>query len=302
MLRKPISLSIVTPTLNRLAMLQEAVGSVRAQRYPHVQHIIVDGGSTDGTRSWVEAQRDLEFLPPPDRGVYDAMNKGIATATGDFIGLLNSDDVYETGAFEAVAETITTTLGTDVVAGHSKLVDGDKIVARYETRAELLPDTREVLIGRCLPNPRFYRRALMQRIGPIDQRLGLVADRDYLVRLIEAKAVTVPLAAPLYVYRRHEGSLTFDADLKFSLRLRREMVALGRRWRDDATASSQTRAAGRELEGRQRLLLAVGALRSARLSDAAAHVFVDDGRGSTRPATAIAYAVLAAFTNTRSRR
>jgi glycosyltransferase involved in cell wall biosynthesis len=84
-------------------MLKEAVESVRAQGYPCVEHLIVDGGSTDGTGDWVAAQVDLTLLPGPDRGVYDAMNKGISAARGEIIGLLNSDDFYEPGAFAAVA-------------------------------------------------------------------------------------------------------------------------------------------------------------------------------------------------------
>ncbi len=92
-----ITFSIVTPTLNRLPMLKEAVDRVRNQAWPRVEHSIVDGGSSDGTRWWVRSQNDLSFVPPPDHGVYGAMNKGIAAATGDLVGLMNSDDIYSNG-------------------------------------------------------------------------------------------------------------------------------------------------------------------------------------------------------------
>lgn len=287
--------SIVTPTLNRLAMLKEAVESVRRQRHSSVEHIVVDGGSSDGTREWVEAQMDLIFLPPPDRGVYDAMNKGIAAARGDWIGLLNSDDLYEDGAFAAVTELIARTSQGDVVSGISSLKEGETLIARYDAPSELVPTPRDALVGRCLPNPRFFSRSTLATIGPIDISLGLVGDRDLLVRLIEAGARTLALDAPVYVYRRHDGSLTFDADLKLSQRLRRELVVLGRRWRTNPKASAAARAAGRELEGRQRIALAAGALRSGKLGEAAAQMLAEEGRGSIVPASTIAYATYAAL-------
>lgn len=89
-------LSIITVCLNSVKTVRHTLESVSRQTYWEVEHIIVDGASTDGTLSLIK-----EFSPPverlisePDRGLYDAMNKGIAAATGDIIGYLNSDDVY----------------------------------------------------------------------------------------------------------------------------------------------------------------------------------------------------------------
>lgn len=290
-----ITFSIVTPTLNRLAMLKEAVESVRRQRWPRVEHLIVDGGSNDGTREWVDSQSDLVFLPPPDRGVYDAMNKGIAAASGGFVGLLNSDDLYEDGAFCAVAEMAAGRSDADIVAGVSRLVEGDRVIATYDGQALLEPTARSALVGHCLPNPRFFRREALRRVGQIDTTLGLVADRDLLVRLIEADIRTVSLNVPVYVYRRHEGSLTFDANLKLSRRLRHELVRLGRRWRYDMTASPATRAAGCELEGRQLLMLALAALRAGKSADAAELLLREEGKRSGKPLRAVMFAAFAAL-------
>ncbi len=293
--RETLRFSIVTPTLDRLAMLQEAVASVRIQRYPNVEHIIVDGGSTDGTVDWVRAQADLVLVPPPDAGVYDAMNKGIAAATGEIVGLLNSDDLYEVGAFAAVAATFVQHPAADVVAGWSRLIEAGEVVAEYATDSDVVPTARDALIGRCLPNPRFYRRGVLERIGPIDTSLGLVADRDLIVRLIVSEALTVALKMPVYLYRRHEGSLTFDVNLKLSLRLRQELVRLGHKWRHAVQANPAVRAAGCELEGRQRLMLALVALRAGKPGSAAKQLFIEEGKGSSKPSRAVAYAALAAL-------
>jgi glycosyltransferase involved in cell wall biosynthesis len=296
------SFSIVTPTLNRLSMLKEAVESVRRQAYTPVEHIIVDGGSTDGTREWVKEQSDLTFVPPPDKGVYDAMNKGIAAARGDVVGLLNSDDFYEPGTFAAVADCFAQNPHASAVAGRSRLLGGDATIATYDQPRHLVPDARDVLVGHCLPNPRFFRRRVLQEIGPINQAFGLVADRDLLLRLNEAGAKTVALDVPVYVYRRHDGSLTFDADLKLSLRLRRELLALGRQWHSDFQASAAARAAGRELQGRQHLGLALAKLRTGHFQEAASHVARMDGRASTEPTRAILYAAYMALRHLGSHR
>jgi glycosyltransferase involved in cell wall biosynthesis len=86
----PLRFSIVVPTFNRRAMLAEALASVRTQNWPDVETIIVDGGSTDGTIEDCAKLQDARLIGGPDRGVYDGLNKGMAAATGDIVGLLNS--------------------------------------------------------------------------------------------------------------------------------------------------------------------------------------------------------------------
>ena len=98
--------SIVVPTLDRREMLLSAIASIRAQNWPRVEIVVVDGGSTDGTVERVSMLSDVCLLRGPDRGVYDAFNKGIAAAAGDVIGILNSDDSYQPGSFTAVADAV----------------------------------------------------------------------------------------------------------------------------------------------------------------------------------------------------
>src|SRR5690242_3235279 len=94
--------SIIVPHLNRKQMLHEALASIRAQGWKDIEIIVVDGGSTDGSIEDIQSSADVKLLTGPDRGVFDAFNKGIAAASGDIVAILNSDDLYPAGAFDAV--------------------------------------------------------------------------------------------------------------------------------------------------------------------------------------------------------
>ena len=98
------TITTITPSLNRAKFIDEAIKSVLNQDYPHVEHIIIDGGSTDGTLDVLALYPNLKVISEPDQGIYDAINKGIRMAKGDIIGILNSDDYYEPNFFSELAD------------------------------------------------------------------------------------------------------------------------------------------------------------------------------------------------------
>src|SRR5467141_2466159 len=100
-------ISVITPCLNGVRYVGEAIESVLKQDYPNMEHIVVDGGSTDGTLEVLSRYHHLSVLKGPDRGVYDALNKALAVAKGELIGILNSDDRYADGVFAAVRNHLT---------------------------------------------------------------------------------------------------------------------------------------------------------------------------------------------------
>ena len=91
-----MKISIVTAVYNRRATIAQAIASVQAQTWPHVEHLVIDGASTDGTLAVVERARHqrMRLVSEPDTGIYDALNKGVALATGDVVGLMHSDDFF----------------------------------------------------------------------------------------------------------------------------------------------------------------------------------------------------------------
>ena len=96
--------SVITPCLNRVQLIGATIESVIAQDYPNFEHWIIDGGSKDGTLDLLKRYRHLRVVSEVDRGVYDAMNKGIRLATGEIVVLLNSDDLLARGALSFVAD------------------------------------------------------------------------------------------------------------------------------------------------------------------------------------------------------
>jgi len=96
-------ITIVTPSFNQGNFIDENIQSVLTQNYPNFEHIIIDGGSIDGTVDILKKYSHLKWVSEPDRGQASALNKGFRMATGDVIGWLNSDDSYLPGTFEVVA-------------------------------------------------------------------------------------------------------------------------------------------------------------------------------------------------------
>ena len=177
--------SIVTVCFNSAATLADTLRSVSEQVYPRVEHVLVDGGSTDGTLELVRmhAKRVGPCVSEPDRGTYDAMNKGLALSSGDFVGFLNSDDVYQDArVLEDVAQAFEQ--GAHFVYGDIDMVDDQGQLVRH-WRAGPLPGGR--LGRRQLPHPAFFvRRDWLLRLRPaFDDSLRIASDLKQQLILID---------------------------------------------------------------------------------------------------------------------
>jgi glycosyltransferase involved in cell wall biosynthesis len=217
----PPLFSIVTPCLNRAGSIGHAIESVLAQNYLAFEHIVIDGGSTDGTLDVLARYPHLRVVSEPDRNLYDAINKGLRLARGDVLGLLNSDDLYAPGAFDAAAGVLADPAMEMVIGGAEifTLRDGRDTVTRRYTgpRATGLHEANP--IGNVtLINASFWRRSLHARIGLFDDRFPLAADKDFWMRLALAPPAHRLVPRILYRYLSHAGSLTFsDTDQRDKL-------------------------------------------------------------------------------------
>lgn len=213
-------LSIVTPCLNRAATIGAAIDSVLDQGDPAVEHIIVDGGSTDGTAAVLARYPHLTVIRERDRNLYDAINKGLRAAQGEAIGLLNSDDLYAPGAF-AAARAALADPAVDMVLGAAEFfaeADGRQVVQQRLSGPANALDEANVLGGITTMNAAFYRRTLIARLGGFDDRFALAADKDFWLRLLLLAPRVATIGATVIRYRSHAGSLTFAAgDLREKL-------------------------------------------------------------------------------------
>lgn len=120
----PTKISIITVCYNRVHSIADAMQSVLGQTYPHIEYIVIDGGSTDGTQQVIEKYRDriATYISEPDKGMYDALNKGIKKASGDLIAILHSDDVFYTDASVAHIVKCFEDTNADLVYGNGMYI------------------------------------------------------------------------------------------------------------------------------------------------------------------------------------
>lgn len=221
-------LSIVTPCLNRAHMIERAIESVLHQDYPSVEHIVVDGGSTDGTLDVLRRYPHLIVKSEPDKNLWDGLNKGIRMATGEVIGHLNSDDYYEPNIFRAVMQPFLDDPSVEMVSGGAIVVsDSDRqppeILFDFTSPEHQQANYFNALLGVPIPNARFIRKSLFDRIGLMDIRYPLIADRDFLVRAVMAGVKSVSLNRLVYRYVSHEGSLSINIQNNVLRRLREKI-------------------------------------------------------------------------------
>ena len=188
-----MKISIITITYNSAATLPRALESVRSQTYGDIEHIIIDGASTDGTKeliinyqlSIINSQSPkVRWISEPDNGIYNALNKGIAMATGDVIGFLHSDDVlYSPDSIGQIAAAFESS-GADVVYGDLEYRHGDKVVRRWRSNAFRRGDLK---YGWMPPHPTVYvRREVYRQVGPYDEWFRISADYDMILRIFTA--------------------------------------------------------------------------------------------------------------------
>lgn len=210
------SITVVTPTFNAAATLPETLASLRIQRYGRLEHVVVDGGSTDGTldllRTESEAGR-LRFVSEPDDGLTDAFNKGLRMATGEVIGWLNADDVYEPGALTTVGEVFARHPDAEWATGRCRIMGADGTETRRAVTAYKNFMLRRYSFGRYLTNnfisspSTFFRRGVVQQIGSLDERFNYSADYDFWLRLAR-RGEPLVIDADLARFRMAEGSLS----------------------------------------------------------------------------------------------
>jgi len=206
-------ISIITPSLNRAHMIEQAIQSVLQQKDPNIEHIVMDGGSTDNTLEILSRYPHLKVVQKKDKNLYDAINQGLRLANGDLIGLLNSDDSYESNCF-SLARKVFQNSAADSICGGADLYEYSvggkkKDLARFVSDEDKSLNLANVFWGMPIINARFFRRSVFERVGFFDTSYPIAADREWLLRCALQGITVTPVNSIFYHYQQHGQSLTF---------------------------------------------------------------------------------------------
>ena len=207
----PLKLSIVTPSFNSVHTIRETLESVARQGYPHVEHIVMDGCSTDGTLEIVKSYPRIRWVSEKDEGHYHAMNKGIAVATGEAVGILNADDCYCEGILAKVATAFEQHPEWDALFGDFIFVDevGKEIYRREEACWD--PQIVRFGFGVALHQALFVRKATYDRLGLLRHKdFKNACDIEFLYRMIQAKCLVGHIREYVVLYRYHQHGQSAD--------------------------------------------------------------------------------------------
>jgi glycosyltransferase involved in cell wall biosynthesis len=232
-----VRVSVITVCLNSARTIAKALSSVQAQTWPDIEHIVIDGGSVDGTQAIVaNSDSPAVIVSEPDRGIYDAMNKGLARASGEVIAFLNADDHYaDPTAIERAVSTMRES-DVDAVWGDVAFYDpgSGKLVRRYNS-GRFSPGRLDQ--GWMPAHPAsFIRRSLFDKVGDFDTSYRIAGDFDFFARLFTRTAPTY-LHLPRVLVNMTMGGIS-TSGWRNTLLLNREVL---RACRQNGIASSYAR-------------------------------------------------------------
>lgn len=203
-----MKVSVITATYNSAATVADTLKSVRDQSYPLVEHLIIDGGSKDNTMEIVTSFPHVkQTCSEKDRGIYDAMNKGVGRATGDIVGILNSDDFYASEHVLREVVEVFQQSGCDAVYGDLQYVDKDDVskVVRYWRSGSYQQGAFKW--GWMPPHPSFFvRRSLYDRCGLFNLDMKTAADYELMLRMVHKEGATLQYLPKVLVKMRTGGA------------------------------------------------------------------------------------------------
>ena len=204
-----MKISIVTATYNSESFINDCLDSIRLQNYKNIEHIIVDGASADKTLSLLNIRRDQinVLLSEKDKGVYDAMNKGIDLAQGDIVGFLNSDDIYANkNVLSKVANLFTNNPMLDACYAdliYTKKYDISKKIRYWKSNKYKVGLFSK---GWSPPHPTFFvRRAIYEKLGKFDLSYKISSDVELMFRFIDIHKINTQYIPEVWVKMRMGG-------------------------------------------------------------------------------------------------
>ena len=200
--------SIITVCLNSVATIEDTIKSILIQDYKDIEHIVVDGGSTDGTLEILANYRNriAKCVSESDKGIYDAMNKGIRLSSGNIVAALNSDDIYASKSI--ISEMVEFMQGNDLDAAYGDLVyvnckNTNRITRFWKTGTY---KKRAFSYGWVIPHPTFFcRKQVFEKYGYFNEDFQIAADFELMLRFVEKYQIKIGYLPKVIVKMRAGG-------------------------------------------------------------------------------------------------
>lgn len=225
-----MKITVITVCFNAAETIKDTLLSVASQDHPDIEHIVMDGGSTDGTQDVVRehGKHVAKFVSEPDRGLYDAMNKAVRLATGDYIGFLHADDMLaDAGALSRIAACAKAS-PVELILSDITFVEKDDIGkrVRFYSAKGFTPDW--LLIGDIPPQPgTYHRRDVYERYGDYDLDFTMSSDFDFFLRLFRIHRVSYAILPATTVLMRVGGKSS--QGLSSYLQINRDIMGSARK-------------------------------------------------------------------------
>ncbi len=182
-----MKISIITVSFNSAGTIKDTINSIRSQDYRNIEYIIVDGNSKDATVEIIKANQDIitKWISEPDKGIYDAMNKALRLATGEVVGILNSDDFYSGNTIVSQVAEQFLNYEVDAVFGDLVFVDPDDLTKVVRTYSADHWHPKKFAWGFMPPHPTFFvRRKYYEQFGDFKTDYKIAADYELLIRFL----------------------------------------------------------------------------------------------------------------------
>lgn len=220
-----MKISIITVCYNSAAHIEDAIRSVADQDYADIEHIVIDGNSTDGTQQILENHADKLacWISEPDKGIYDAMNKGIKKATGDVVGILNSDDFYfDNQVISKIAKAFQNQ-ETDAIYGDLIFVDPKNLDRTVRTYSSKNWHPEKFAKGYMPAHPTFFvRREFYGKYGLFETDYAIAADYEMLIRLLYVHKLTYKYL-PMKMVKMRTGGVSSNG-IRSNITLNNEII------------------------------------------------------------------------------
>lgn len=202
-----MNLTLITPTYNSAKTIARTMDSVLAQNYSNLEYLIINGASSDNTREIVLKYQDklnIKLISEPDKGIYDAMNKGIKLASGEVVGILNSDDIFDNPDILTTIIQAFSDKNIDVVYGDIQYFSDDvNEIKRYWKAGEY--HENNLCNGWTIPHPSlFLRKEVYDKFGSFNADFKLAGDYEFILRLLKIHKIKTKYIPQVFV-RMYDG-------------------------------------------------------------------------------------------------